>query len=73
MGNQNHRISRRLNFIENFHDFETLGMEDVFEKPAVVILEWAERFPLRSPWPQVRVRLEHLEGDRRRLSVDSEE
>ena len=38
--------------IENFHDFETLGMEDVFEKPAVVILEWAERFPLQSPWPQ---------------------
>ncbi len=58
--------------IENFHDFETLGMEDVFENPAVVILEWAERFPLRSPWPQIRVRLEHLDGDRRRLTVDSE-
>src|ERR1700681_4670090 len=57
--------------IENFHDFETLGLEDVFEKPAVVILEWAERFPLRAPWPQVRVRLEHLEGDRRRLTVIS--
>jgi tRNA threonylcarbamoyladenosine biosynthesis protein TsaE len=57
--------------IENFHDFETLGLEDVFEKPAVVILEWAERFPLRAPWPQVRVRLEHLEGDRRRLTVVS--
>jgi tRNA threonylcarbamoyladenosine biosynthesis protein TsaE len=55
--------------IENLHDFKTLGLEDVFEKPAVVILEWAERFP--SPWPQVRVRLEHLEGDRRRLTVVS--
>ena len=58
--------------IENFHDFETLGMEDVFEKPGVLIVEWAERFPLRSPWPQIRVRLEHLEGDRRRLTVTSE-
>ena len=58
--------------IENVHDFESLGMEDVFEKPAVIILEWAERFPLRSPWPQVRVRLEHLNGDRRRLTVLSE-
>jgi tRNA threonylcarbamoyladenosine biosynthesis protein TsaE len=55
--------------IENFHDFETLGIEDVFEKPGVLIVEWAERFPLRSPWPQIRVRLEHLEGDRRRLTV----
>ena len=55
--------------IENFHDFETLGMEDVFEQPGVLIVEWAERFPLRSPWPQIRVRLEHLDGDSRRLTV----
>jgi tRNA threonylcarbamoyladenosine biosynthesis protein TsaE len=55
--------------IENFHDFETLGMEDVFEQPGVLIVEWAERFPLASPWPQIRVRLEHLDGDSRRLTV----
>jgi tRNA threonylcarbamoyladenosine biosynthesis protein TsaE len=57
--------------IENLHDFETLGLEDIFEKPAVVILEWAERFSLASPWAQVRVRLEHLGSDRRRLTVIS--
>lgn len=55
--------------IQSVRDFETLGLEDVFEKPAVVILEWAERFPLASPWPQIHVRLEHLEGDKRRLTV----
>jgi tRNA threonylcarbamoyladenosine biosynthesis protein TsaE len=55
--------------IETFHDFETLGMEDMFASPAVVILEWSERFPLPSPWPQVRLRLEHLGGDSRRISV----
>lgn len=55
--------------IENFHDFETLGLEDVFARPAVVILEWSERFPLHSPWPQFRVRLEHLGGDARRIAV----
>ena len=55
--------------IENFHDFETLGMEDLFSKPGVVILEWAERFPLPSPWPEMRIRLEHLGGDSRRISV----
>ena len=53
--------------IESFHDFETLGLEDVFAKPAVVILEWSERFPLQSPWPQVRIRLEHRGGDSRRI------
>ena len=55
--------------IENFHDFETLGLEDVFAKPAVVILEWSERFPLPSPWPQLRLKLEHLGGDARRIQV----
>jgi len=55
--------------IESFHDFETLGMEDLFAKPAIVILEWSERFPLPSPWPEVRIRLEHLGGDSRRITV----
>ena len=55
--------------IESLHDFETLGLEDMFAVPAVAILEWAEKFPLPSPWPVVRVRLEHLGGDSRRISV----
>ena len=55
--------------IENFHDFETLGMEDLFSTPAIIILEWSERFPLASPWPKVQIRLEHLGGDSRRISI----
>src|SRR5215475_141485 len=57
--------------IEKFHDFETLGMEDIFSNPAIVILEWSERFPLPSPWPQVRIRLEHAGGDARRIVVSA--
>jgi tRNA threonylcarbamoyladenosine biosynthesis protein TsaE len=53
--------------IESFHDFETLGLEDAFAQPAVVILEWSEKFPLKARWPQLRVRLEHLGGDSRRI------
>ena len=55
--------------IENFHDFETLGLEDVFAEPGVAILEWSERFPLASPWPQLDVKLEHLGGDARRITL----
>ena len=54
--------------VESFHDFETLGLEDVFAKPAIVILEWSEKFPLKSEWPQIRLRLEHLGSDARRIS-----
>lgn len=55
--------------IESFHDFETLGMEDMFLQPGVAILEWSERFPLEAPWPQFRLKLEHLGGDSRRITV----
>jgi len=55
--------------IESFHDFETLGLEDMFSTPSIAILEWSERFPLPSPWPQVRIRLEHLGGNSRRITI----
>ena len=55
--------------IENFHDFETLGLEDIFAQPAIVILEWSENFPLKTPWPQIRLQLQHLGGDARQITV----
>jgi tRNA threonylcarbamoyladenosine biosynthesis protein TsaE len=57
--------------VESFHDFETLGLEDVFAEPAIVILEWSEKFPLKAPWPQLRVRLEHMGGDNRRITLET--
>jgi tRNA threonylcarbamoyladenosine biosynthesis protein TsaE len=57
--------------VDNFHDFETLGLEDVFAQPAILILEWSEKFPLKAPWPQLRLHLELLGGDARRITMDS--
>ena len=55
--------------VEEFRDLETLGLEDAFAEPAIVVIEWSERFSLHSDWPRVAVRLEHLEGDSRRITV----
>src|SRR6266478_3494470 len=55
--------------VEQFRDLETLGLEDVFAEPAILIIEWPEQFPLRSDWPALCVHLEHLEGDRRLIGV----
>lgn len=55
--------------IENFHDFETLGLEDVFANPAIVILEWSENFPLKTPWPQIRLQLQHRGGESRLITI----
>jgi tRNA threonylcarbamoyladenosine biosynthesis protein TsaE len=55
--------------IADFHDLETLGLEDVLAEPAVVIVEWPERLSLRSSWPVVNIFLEHGGNDTRRLRV----
>lgn len=55
--------------LENFHDFETLGLEDMFAELAIVVLEWSDKFPLKTDWPQLHVQLEHLGGDARRIRL----
>ncbi len=55
--------------VEDFHDLETLALEDVLAESAVVVVEWSERFTLRTDWPSVHVRLEHLGGDTRRITI----
>jgi tRNA threonylcarbamoyladenosine biosynthesis protein TsaE len=56
--------------IADFHDLETLGLEDVFAERAVVIVEWPDKLTLRTDWPIVRIRLEHIAEDTRRISID---
>lgn len=51
------------------HDLETLGLEDLFAEPAIVLVEWPDRLALRTDWPIVQVRLAHGEGDTRRICV----
>lgn len=55
--------------VEDFHDLETLALEDVLAESAVVVVEWSERFSLRTDWPSIRIHLEHLEGDSRRITI----
>jgi tRNA threonylcarbamoyladenosine biosynthesis protein TsaE len=55
--------------IENFHDLESLGLEDALSENAIVIIEWPEHFTFRTDWPIVEIRLEHSGGDSRRLTI----
>jgi len=52
------------------HDFDTLGLEDVFSEQAVVIVEWPEKLSLRTDWPVLRIHLEHVSEDERRISIE---
>ena len=55
--------------VENFHDLESLGLEDALSEKAIVIVEWPEHFTFRTDWPTVEIRLDHAGGDCRRIVV----
>jgi len=59
--------------VGDFHDLETLGLEDVFSEQAVVIVEWPDRLTLRTNWPTIRVHLEHVGEDTRRITVSQDD
>ncbi|MGA8013343.1 MAG: tRNA (adenosine(37)-N6)-threonylcarbamoyltransferase complex ATPase subunit type 1 TsaE [Candidatus Acidiferrales bacterium] len=56
--------------IGDFHDLETLGLEDMFAEKAVVIVEWPDKLAVRTDWPVVRIRLEHVSEDSRRIYIE---
>jgi tRNA A37 threonylcarbamoyladenosine biosynthesis protein TsaE len=58
--------------IGDAHDLETLGLEDIFNERAIVIVEWPDRLRMRTDWPVVRIQLEHVAEDVRRISLEEE-
>ena len=55
--------------VESFQDLESLGLEDALAEKAIVIIEWPERFTLRTDWPIVEIRLEHTGSDFRGIAI----
>ena len=48
----------------------TLGLDDLFDREAIVLIEWGERFPRLMPHHRIEIRLEHLpEDDSRRITL----
>ena len=55
--------------IADAHDLETLGLEDIFNESAVVIVEWPDKLTMRTDWPVIRIQLEHVSDDTRRIVI----
>jgi tRNA threonylcarbamoyladenosine biosynthesis protein TsaE len=49
----------------------TLGLDELFEKNAVVLIEWGERFPELMPEKRIEIRLTAGADDAREIQVDS--
>ena len=49
----------------------TLGLDEMFERDAVVLIEWGERFPQLMPEERVEIRLSAGDGDEREIQVNA--
>jgi tRNA threonylcarbamoyladenosine biosynthesis protein TsaE len=56
--------------VEDRQGLESLGLEDIFDESAIVIVEWPERLILPTNWPVLNIKLEHLSGEVRRIIID---
>jgi tRNA threonylcarbamoyladenosine biosynthesis protein TsaE len=56
--------------LDEEREVETLGLEEIFEKDALVLIEWGEKFPRLMPAKRIEIRLEHAGGDARRISIE---
>lgn len=58
--------------IGDLHDLSTLGLEDLFDEPSIILVEWPERLAGlggKNDWPTVRIHLAHDENDARRIEI----
>jgi tRNA threonylcarbamoyladenosine biosynthesis protein TsaE len=55
--------------IDTAAEVSTLGLEELFERDALVLIEWGERFPDLMPRERIEIRLRALDGDWREIEV----
>jgi tRNA threonylcarbamoyladenosine biosynthesis protein TsaE len=51
----------------------TLGLHEIFDREAVVLIEWGERFPQLLPDDRIEIRIEPLNEESRRIEITGHE
>lgn len=55
--------------IEDARELRTLGLDEILDREAVVLVEWGERFPHVWPVDRIEIHLSAGEGDEREIRV----
>ena len=55
--------------IEEARQVATLGLEELFDKDALVLIEWGDRFPELLPAERVEIRIDRIGDEQRRVTV----
>ena len=56
--------------IENSRQLATLGLDDLWGQQAIVIVEWGEKLWDNPPAPRVKIQLEYVTSEDRRITVE---
>jgi tRNA threonylcarbamoyladenosine biosynthesis protein TsaE len=51
---------------------ESLGLDELFDRDAITLIEWGERFPELMPASRTEIRIRALEDDRREFEMTEE-
>jgi tRNA threonylcarbamoyladenosine biosynthesis protein TsaE len=55
--------------LDSARDVATLGLDELFDSSALVLIEWGERFPELMPPVRIEMRLRALDGDEREIDA----
>lgn len=55
--------------LDHPHEVSRLGLEELFEKEAVILIEWGERFPELMPADRIEIRIHTGDEDRREFMI----
>jgi len=55
--------------LEEAREVETLGLEELFERDALVLIEWGERFPQFLPKQRTEIRMRAVGDEEREIEV----
>lgn len=55
--------------LDKASEVASLGLEEIFEREAVVLIEWGERFPALMPPERVEIRLRAAGSDDRQIEM----
>lgn len=56
--------------IEGTRELATLGLDEMFAQPAIVIIEWGEKLEDKIHGPYLRIKMEHLASEDRKITVE---
>ncbi|HEV3200456.1 MAG TPA: tRNA (adenosine(37)-N6)-threonylcarbamoyltransferase complex ATPase subunit type 1 TsaE [Bryobacteraceae bacterium] len=55
--------------LDELRELATLGLDELFDRDALVLIEWGERFPQILPSERTEIRIRTAAGDQREIEV----